>query len=269
MPEFVATGIKDMPIYPLLIGLALVSAAVLSMVGLRKLGLRGLSLVTCVGTILVMALIGARGLYVVLYPEMYLGRESELFVLTFKNFTLYGGLMAGALGAWWMSKRYGFAFLKFCDLMVMPAVMSLLVARSACLLNGCCYGKITEVSWAIPMVKNSPAYRAYISQNPFYFMSSLPHIHFTQLYEIIVILVALIGAWLLVKWQKTRPLDGMYALTFALLLTIGRWIVYYFREFPYDTGASQFIRGPIVYSLSLILILGLMINVVGDSKHRG
>ena len=140
--------------------------------------------------------------------------------------------------------------------MLVGTGIGLVVSRLGCWFNGCCYGKVTTMPWGIKITKGSYAYKAYISENPLNLFSKLPSIHPTQLYEIAVILMALFVGMLLLYYRKNgRFNDGTASIWFGLVLTIGRFIVFMVRSFPYATMSSNIIRGPVTYGVTLIVLL--------------
>ncbi len=140
--------------------------------------------------------------------------------------------------------------------MLVGTGVGLVVSRLGCWFNGCCYGKVTTMPWGMKMIKGSYAYKAYITENPLNLLSKLPSIHPTQLYEIAVILTALLVGILVLYINKNgRYRDGTASIWFGLVLTVGRFIVFMVRSFPYATMTSNIIRGPVTYGVTLILLL--------------
>lgn len=244
--------------YPIMIGLSIIAATILLPSTLIKTGIGIKKSLISVIIIIAFAIIGARLFFYILYPHTFSGSFFDAFNLEFKNFTLYGGIFGAFVGVLLLSRKFGFSLLKFMDNSIWIISISLFISRLGCLFNGCCYGKTTEMPWGIVMQKDSLAYRAYIKTHPFYFISEVPKIHYTQLYELIVIFLAFVIGLIILSKKKYHKKDGIAALYFGITLTIGRFIVYFFREFPYATDISNFIRGPVVYTVTLIILIFLL-----------
>jgi phosphatidylglycerol:prolipoprotein diacylglycerol transferase len=200
-------------------------------------------------------LVGGRLLFLVLYPPSASDFVKLLSEPQFRNFTLYG-VLGGAFLAMVLNKRVmAYSIRRLLDDSVMGLGISLIFGRMACVVTGCCFGKTTQAWIGIPMVKGSLAHLNYLKDHPLSFFGGLPHLHFTQGYEVFVILLALgVALWVKNYGSKKRLKPGVVFWYFALTLTIGRFGVFFFRDFPDSIGISNVIRGPIIYGLSLLLL---------------
>lgn len=208
--------------------------------------------------------IGARLLYGILYPLKILEDPGKLFEWKLVNFSLYGGLLLSFLSFYAFTKRYHLPYMKLTDQIVPALGVAIALSKIGCFLNGCCYGIQTHLPWGIVFdrAEQSPVTKAF-GNSPFIRMISgtvdVPR-HPTQLYEVIFALLAAFVAYRLLKsiknynermGQIAHINTGVPTLVFIILLTTGRWISFAFREFPYATGASNFVRGPLTYGLIL------------------
>ena len=114
-------------------------------------------------------IIGARLFYVVEYwQEMLLFDQSgqllfleSLFnVLNFAQggLVVFGSILGGALGAFIFMKQNKMPVLPTFDIMAPAMALGSAIGRIGCLLNGCCFGGITDVSWGIVFPPDSPAH---------------------------------------------------------------------------------------------------------------
>ncbi|GAG99066.1 unnamed protein product, partial [marine sediment metagenome] len=87
--------------------------------------------------------------------------------------TAYGGVLGTALGIWVYSKFSKFQFGYFADVAAPGIILSQVVGRVGCTLNGCCYGVETSLPWGV------------IYTHPNSFAPLGIAIHPTQVYEII------------------------------------------------------------------------------------
>ena len=61
----------------------------------------------------------------------------------------YGGLIAAVAVGLWLVRRYKLPVWTTADLMAPGIALGHVVGRFGCLLAGCCYGRPTDVAWAI------------------------------------------------------------------------------------------------------------------------
>lgn len=252
--------------YTLMLLLAVFIGMILLPRTFKKIGLSLKQGIIAMMIILILALLFARLTYFLLYPQL-LTHYLQIFEFRTKNFTLYGGILGALLGAILISKRWHFSLLRWMDHTIPVVSVSLMLSRLGCLFNGCCFGKITKMPWGIPMRKESLAYYAYVNENPLSLFSQLPKIHFTQLYEIIVVVLSLSVGLIVFKKKEYNRSDGLAAVAFGITLTIGRSIVFFFRDFPYASSISNYIRGPITYGVALLLQIILLRKISKQNKE--
>ena len=207
--------------------------------------------------------IGSRLLYGLLYLPRVLDDPTILYALKLNNFTLFGG-MALSLLAWWIiSNKNKLPFIKITDILAPHVGISIAIMRIGCFLNGCCYGKTSEVPWAVTFPLLSPAHLAQFYADPQNSIFSVSPVHPTQLYEMVVALLASTAAWF-VGAKNYSP--GMATAIFGLVLTAGRFITFYFRDFPVASDISNIIRGPVVYGTAFVVFLFWAYNVYTGKK---
>ncbi len=199
-------------------------------------------------------LLGSRILYGLLYWERVLFEPSLLLSLKLRNFTLFGGLLL-SFGVWiLLSKKLGLKTLPLTDRLVFHVGIATACIRLGCFLNGCCYGKPTNspLGVAFPqLLRTLPR----VSLNPFQLLRpepTLQAVHPTQLYELVV---ALLAAFLALLLQRLGKRPGHPTFVFALVLSAGRLLVFSFRDFPEATFYSNLLRGPILYGMSMLVAL--------------
>ena len=194
-------------------------------------------------------LLGSRMLYIVLYLPHVIDNPQMAITLRLRNFTLYGGLLLAAPTWWFLAKKSGINTLKFADNIIPHLGVSIIIMRVGCFLNGCCYGKPTGLPWGINVLPMSQAHLAQIYNSSGGIAALIPKaVHPTQIYEMIAALVASLAAWF---FLKRRIRDGLATAIFCLLLSLGRLITFYCREFPAAGQLSNLIRGPVIYGLVL------------------
>jgi len=99
---------------------------------------------------LVSAFVGARLLHV-MYEEFAFYRENPRQILEIWNggFVFYGGLLGGTAGIYIFCLLKRIPFELAMDMAALPASFAYGVGRLACFLNGCCYGRLCELPWAM------------------------------------------------------------------------------------------------------------------------
>ncbi|MDR0611043.1 MAG: prolipoprotein diacylglyceryl transferase [Planctomycetaceae bacterium] len=71
---------------------------------------------------------------------------------------VYGSIFGGILGSFIFMIRNKMPVLATYDLMAPAMMLGLSIGRIGCLLNGCCYGGVTDVAWGIVFPEGSPAH---------------------------------------------------------------------------------------------------------------
>jgi phosphatidylglycerol:prolipoprotein diacylglycerol transferase len=143
--------------------------------------------------------------------------------------TYYGGF----LGATW----YGIRFIrkeklplwKTVDMAGFTIPFGLIFGRLGCFLGGCCFGKPSDVPWAVSFPAWSPASESQAKADLIERASlpSLP-VHPTQLYESIACLVIFTVVYFSV-WPRKRW-DGLVFVTFAALYAVARFVIEFWRD---------------------------------------
>lgn len=145
----------------------------------------------------------------------------------------FGFYFGGFFGVLLISSYFKFDKKKVLDIYAPFLALSLVLGRTGCFLSGCCYGKISNVPWAISFPPPSLVFqkqRLAGLVTPFD-NSSLP-VHPTQLYEAFVGLVLFI---ILLILKKRIKINGIQILLFFLVYSFFRFFIEFFRadNFPF------------------------------------
>ena len=127
----------------------------------------------------------------------------------------YGGFGLGL----WLVRRYQLPVWTTSDLIAPGIALGHIVGRFGCLLAGCCYGRPTDIAWAITFT--DPVAAANVG-TPL----QIP-LHPTQLYDAGA--EALILTFLLVTERRGRPFLGRTFWLYMLLYAISRFIIEIYR----------------------------------------
>ncbi|MDZ7720471.1 MAG: prolipoprotein diacylglyceryl transferase family protein [Balneolaceae bacterium] len=204
------------------------------------------------GIIGVSFIIGSRILYAAFFLERTLLDPSIIYKFALSNFSLFGGLYLSLFTLWGISKWQQLPFLKTSDKLIPHVAVTLIFLRTGCFLNGCCYGKETDMPWGVVFPRDSFVHRAQITENPLSYFASVQAVHPTQIYEILVIILSITIAWIVFERIK---LAGLKTSVFVISFTVGRFIIYYFRDFQSSAESSiaHHLQAPLLYSITIFI----------------
>src|SRR3954470_18298834 len=201
--------------------------------------------------IIISALLGAKLLLVVTDFRTFVNDPSELITLARSGGVFYGGLIFAAPGALCYIPQMGLPLWTTCDVFAPGIALGHVVGRFGCFFAGCCWGKPTDVPWAITFTNPYAAANVGTPLN-------IP-LHPTQLYEAGA--EALILAILLATERRGRPYPGRTFWIYMLLYAISRFVIEFYRNDPRGSvlmfSTSQFI------SLVLAPLAVVMLAVLG------
>jgi phosphatidylglycerol:prolipoprotein diacylglycerol transferase len=165
--------------------------------------------------------------------------------------TIWGAVLGAALGIWICSKFSRFKFAYLADLIVPGLILAQIIGRIGCTINGCCYGSVCSLPWAI----------IYIHPD-----SLGPHgiaVHPTQVYEIIYLLL-IFGVVLLLK-DKLKP-DGSIFFIYLGLYSLWRLGIDFLRDgTPFLFGLHQ---AQVVGIIVLVIVIPLLALRTRWIRHR-
>lgn len=111
--------------------------------------------------LMIAGMIGGR-LFHVFYEglDYYRSFPSAIFMFWQGGFVFFGGFFAALLAGWIyvIRKTPRIGFLKWADFLAPLGAVGYGVGRVACLLAGCCYGRVCELPWAINGRHPTPLY---------------------------------------------------------------------------------------------------------------
>jgi phosphatidylglycerol:prolipoprotein diacylglycerol transferase len=170
--------------------------------------------------LIVGAIIGARALYVATYwQESFAGQPiTEILMIQHGGLVYYGGLIGAALGCILYARLKKIPLWKLSDALAPSIALGYVFGRIGCLLNGCCYGSVCDLPWAIHFPEGHETY---------------PHgVHPTQIYDALLNLVLYLAlAWL----YRRKKFDGQIFAIYLMCYAVTRSIVETFRG-DYDAA---------------------------------
>ena len=218
----------------------------------------GIKTSTALNTLLVtflFGLIGARFLHVIMHYRFYLNYPFEIVALWKGGFVSYGGLFGAASAAIVYLRINRISIRKFADCCTQSIALGIFLTRIGCFMNGCCFGKVCNLPWALRFPEQSPPYifQLYNGQLPVTAKLSLP-VHPTQLYYSLSGLLLLFAVMLLKKYIKT---DGYLFLGFFVLYSIARFIVEFYRA-EHIRSVFNYLSPQQIFSVATVLAILLL-----------
>jgi len=196
---------------------------------------------------LIVGLAGARALFLINSFDQ-LDSYADIFSLWNGGLSILGSIIAIVLVMPWYLRRIKVAILPLLDLAALNAPLIHVIARLGCFMAGCCYGRPTNLPWAI-------TYTDPFSQAP-------QHIglHPTQLYASILML--LVFAFFYFYLQKKVKAPGQMLMAYLMAEGAVRFSMDFLRDdieyFPWDThhilSSNQFLALG-MFSSSLVISL--------------
>jgi phosphatidylglycerol---prolipoprotein diacylglyceryl transferase len=219
----------------------------------RRAPRRGLSVEMVYDTSLVIvfaAILGARLMYVLFHREE-IRSFIDVIAVWRGGLTMYGGVIAAMISAWLYLRRRETPFLRMADVMAPSLGFGLMLTRIGCFLNGCCYGKPTDMPWGLALPAETFGGRLF-GESP---------LHPTQLYSSLEGLGILI---LLLLYDRRPRREGQVFALYLVLSGIGRFTLDFFRYYE----ANVYVAGPLTVN-QLISLGACLLGVLLFAAIRG
>jgi phosphatidylglycerol---prolipoprotein diacylglyceryl transferase len=238
--------------YGLLLALAYLLGLRMALVRARHRGLDSTRVMDLGIWIIISALIGAKLMLLIVDWDYFSRNPRELISLAQSGGVFYGGLILALIVALWYMWRHRMNIWATCDVFAPGIALGHVIGRIGCFLAGCCYGRPTDVPWA---VRFTDPFAAANVGTPLHM-----DLHPTQLYEAgaeLLILGLLLGFE-----RKGRPFAGRTFWSYMFLYGVSRFIIEMYRGDPRgfvpgtNLSTSQFIA-IILVPLSLIMLFVL------------
>lgn len=217
-PVLFRIGSLEIRAYGVMIALAFIAATFVGMKEAKRKGYNPEIIQDFLFYAMISGLLGAR-IYYVLFsePSWYFGHPFEIIAVWKGGLAIHGGLIAGIITAVWFARKRKIHFWRFADLMAPAMIIGQAVGRGACTLNGCSYGRPTDLPWGIiftsPDALLPPEFKG------------IP-LHPTQFYELIIDLGIFLYIW---SVRKKVDFDGQLFLKYAMAYGAARFFIEFFR----------------------------------------
>jgi phosphatidylglycerol:prolipoprotein diacylglycerol transferase len=149
LPELGHWGFLHLRTYGLALAVAFLLGTWLGTREARRKGFDEDKFLSVVLVALIASIVGARLLYVLEHIEDYRRSWTTILAVWQGGLTLYGGIVAGTVGGLWMARRLGLPMWGVADALAPSIALGTVVGRVGCFLNGCCYGRPTELPWGV------------------------------------------------------------------------------------------------------------------------
>ncbi len=185
--------------------------------------------------ICISGMVGARLLFVILQWETYSQDLLAVFSMWDGGLSFYGAFALGLVVFLLWCRWRNLSFLLLTDLYAPYVALGYAFGRIGCFLNGCCYGSVTDVPWAvvIPVVDNFPR-------------------HPVQLYAAAGSLIMFL---LLRHLYRYKLFPGFNLLNLVMLYGLMRFVVEFFRE---EEAWVGFLSMAQVFSGAFFIIAGML-----------
>lgn len=232
--------------YGFFLALGFVVAILLAGREARRLGLpQGRFYDLCFYVILA-SLVGSRLLYVLTELPFFLANPLQIFVLWKGGLIFHGGLVLAVAVSILYMRRHQLPWRTTFDAMAVGMPVGQIFGRTGCFMAGCCYGKPSDLPWAVTFT------------DPETLCPIQEALHPSQLYEALL-LVPVFGV---LYWLRTRKrFAGQLLLTYLFLAGGVRFFVEFFRH-PLDyRGPTLLWEMPStqVFALGLAIIFGTLL----------
>jgi phosphatidylglycerol:prolipoprotein diacylglycerol transferase len=148
-PEIFHWGFLHVRSYGLMLAVAFLIGTWVAVRESRRLGLDEDKIVTMILVVLVSSVLGARALYVVEHIQEFRREWGSMLALWQGGLTLYGGVVAGTTAGLVAAKRLGLPVWTAADALAPSFALGAAFGRVGCFLNGCCYGRPTQLPWGV------------------------------------------------------------------------------------------------------------------------
>ena len=236
---------------------------------------------------LVIGIVGARLFDVATNWGAYADDPSLAYSLEFGGFSLYGGLILAIAAGAVLARSFRLPLWRLADGAVPAMTAAIVLMRTGCFLQGCCFGKVTSVPWGVTFPVGSPAWSYQLGTGQsgvLGFTGFVRPVHPTQIYELIAALVLCgVALWLMPRHRSVgsappagsgvaaggagrhRAVDGLPFLVFILGFTLFRVAEYYLRPRSLAATAPGWFY-PGLYAVIIVGIAAVLVWRVAPAR---
>ena len=163
--------------YGTMLLVAVIAGVALAVYRARRMGVDQEMVLSMAFWMFVSGIVGARAFYVIEYWSHFRDEPNPLLAVVKINeggLVVYGSLIGGGLAMVVFVRRHGLPFLALGDLIMPSLVLGQAIGRLGCFLNGCCFGGLCLLPWAVTFPagetddRDSPPHRQQIALGQVY-----------------------------------------------------------------------------------------------------
>jgi phosphatidylglycerol:prolipoprotein diacylglycerol transferase len=194
-------------------------------------------------------LVGARVFYVVQYWGNRVNSLADIFRFWEGGIVLYGSIIGGTATFFAYRAWRPFPLRPALDAVAPGLAVGVAIGRVGCFLNGCCYGDVCRLPWAVAFPEPSPPWQAHRLAHLIGTQAhwSLP-VHPTQLYSVVDGLL-LLG--LLLAFDRFRRRDGEVMALLMVTYPVTRFLIEHLR----GDEAALFLGMTVSQTISVALLV--------------
>jgi phosphatidylglycerol:prolipoprotein diacylglycerol transferase len=179
------------------------------------------ALVTVVGGVL-----ASRLLILVIEAEYYREHPAQILQFWRGGLTSFGALFGGGIVAVAVLRWQRLPLARTFDCCAPALALVVALMRGGCFLNGCCFGRLSDLPWAVSFPEGSAAAAAHAHAGFVGFGEASLAVHPVQLYAVLVGL-GMFAVLRIVERRKEREGDVLAA--FIVLYAVGRFFLEFVR----------------------------------------
>jgi phosphatidylglycerol:prolipoprotein diacylglycerol transferase len=156
---------KGLPIrgYGIMLLVAIVTGVLLAVWRARRMGVHPDVIFSLAWWMGLAGIAAARAFYIIQYWDEFQRPTVKETLLAMLNVTqgglvVYGSAIGGMSAGAWFLRRHKLPVLAIADVVAPCMVLGLALGRIGCFLNGCCFGGVCELPWAVQFPQRSPPY---------------------------------------------------------------------------------------------------------------
>lgn len=211
----------------------------------KRRGIPEDSLHTVSLVILILAIVGGRGLFVLTHWSEYANDLWGIFRLWEGGLMLYGGYILAIAGSIAYVRRAGLPLWKMADAAAPAMALGIGIGRLGCFLNGCCFGLPTTLPWGVKFPSGS-----YAS----YTFPGMP-VHPAQLY---LAIAGILLFFVLLRMDRAPRFDGWLFWTAVAVDAVLRFGIDFTRY--YDQTSFLGKVGDLSFNINQILSVFLFVT---------
>lgn len=254
-PILLKIGPLTIHTYGAMYALGILAAVALSEYRYRRSGGEPGAIMDLALPVVVGVLIGARTLFILVEHQYYLQNPAEIIMIWKGGLVFYGGLIGGALAFIITTRMRKLELWQLADTVAPGVALGHAFGRLGCLFAGSCYGRPTDLPWAVIYTDPNSLARDILG---------VP-VHPTQLYS--AAFLAILSGILIVIGNRSA-FQGQVVASYGILYGTFRFFIEYLRGDPRGTVVLADFALSTSQAVSLLLVpasLGIYLYL----KKRG